>query len=39
MVWPAGDEYEGVWIPWLSSEEEGAFYPSNYSGPGAVGRS
>ena len=31
---PVG-EYDGVWTPWLTDEEAAAFYPSNYSGPGA----
>jgi len=26
-------EYDGVYTPWLTNEEEKAFYPSNYSGP------
>ena len=30
-------EYDGVYTPWLTNEEEKAFYPTNYSGPGAPG--
>eukprot|EP01046_Picozoa_sp_COSAG06_P081598 COSAG06_NODE_28735_length_569_cov_0.763830_2_plen_70_part_00 len=26
-------EYNGVYTPWLTNEEERAFYPTNYSGP------
>jgi hypothetical protein len=31
---PVG-EYDGVYTPWLTETEAAAFYPSNYSGPGA----
>ena len=27
-------EYDGVYTPWLTDEQERAYYPSNYSGPG-----
>jgi hypothetical protein len=26
-------EYNGVYTPWLTNEEEREFYPTNYSGP------
>ena len=26
-------EYDGVYTPWLTNEEERKYYPTNYSGP------
>lgn len=26
-------EYNGVYTPWLTNDEERKFYPTNYSGP------